>query len=101
MHTSNDQGQHILVAECKTAEQEALVVVHQILEMQRSGKYRWGDIAILYRLRNIAPLFEAKLKEHSIPHANVSKLALTDRAEVKDVLVRLVVKLLILYVFNL
>jgi superfamily I DNA/RNA helicase len=48
---------------------------------------RWGDMAVLFRIRNVASDFEKQLKELGIPFTAVGKVPLADREEVKDILV--------------
>ena len=73
--------------QCKNVDDEAATVGKLITDLHKSGKYCWGDFAILYRLRNVSPPFEKLLKALSVPYAAVGKVSLTDREEVKDILV--------------
>lgn len=82
------EGNRVTVLQCKNTDEESAVVAKLISDLHKTGKYRWGDIAILYRLRNVSPPFEKQLKNRSIPYTAVGKVSLTEREEIKDILVR-------------
>jgi len=57
-----------------------------IEELTLTGKYRYKDIAVLYRMSAVSRVFEQHFLRESIPHRVVGGMRFFDRAEIKDII---------------
>ena len=51
-----------------------------------SGKYRYKDIAVLYRMSAVSRMFEQYFLREGVPHRVVGGMRFFDRAEIKDII---------------
>jgi DNA helicase II / ATP-dependent DNA helicase PcrA len=84
--TDNNEGEPIVVVECKDERDEAERVVHFIKEEIRKNKYNLRDFVILYRTNAQSRSFEDELRRERLPYTIVGSIAFYKRKEVKDIL---------------
>lgn len=65
---------------------EAENIAHKIHRMVSSGKYKYGDFAILMRVNALSFPFEEKLLNYNIPHLIYGGFKFFERQEIKNVL---------------
>lgn len=89
--TENPMSEKIVTIEAETGESEAQQVIEEIQNLQ--GKYRYSDIAILYRTNAQSRAFEETLVRAGISYRLVGGFKFYERKEIKDLLayLRLVV----------
>lgn len=83
--TARDKGELIHNLLASNERQEAQFVAQEI-ERLRSEGYRYGDIAVLYRMNALSRLYEQAFLERGLPYRVVRGTAFYERKEVKDVL---------------
>lgn len=83
--TARDQGEliHNLLA---SNEREEAFFVGQEIERLRSEGYRYGDMAVLYRMNALSRVYEQAFLERALPYRVVRGTAFYERKEVKDVI---------------
>ncbi|CUU05212.1 DNA helicase-2 / ATP-dependent DNA helicase PcrA [Candidatus Thermokryptus mobilis] len=84
--TDNNEGEPIVVVECKDERDEAERVVHFIKEEIRKNKYNLRDFVILYRTNAQSRSFEDELRRERLPYTIVGSIAFYKRKEIKDIL---------------
>ncbi len=67
-----------------TAEEEAEVIVDEILSQKQVETREWEDFAILFRMNAQSRLLEQALRQREIPYRVVGGMSFFDRREVKD-----------------
>ncbi len=65
---------------------EAYYVAEQVHKLVRSGKYRYGDIAVLYRMNALSRTVESALREQRIPYRVLGGQRFYERKEIRDVM---------------
>lgn len=83
--TARDKGELIQNLLASNERQEAYFVAQEI-ERLRSEGYRYGDMAVLYRMNALSRLYEQAFLERGLPYRVVRGTAFYERKEVKDVL---------------
>lgn len=83
--TAAGPGKKVSVLMARSDMEESSSIVDEIDRAIDEG-YRYGDIAILYRMNALSRGFEQALLERAIPHRVVRGVAFYDRREVKDVI---------------
>lgn len=78
------EGPRIEVWPCNSPDHEADKTVLDLVKQRFEFRDSHANYAILYRSNHQARLFEAKLREHRIPYKLTGGTAFFDRAEVKD-----------------
>jgi len=68
------------------AEEEAEMIVGEILAAQRNEQRAWEDFAILFRMNAQSRPIELALRESKIPYRVVGGMSFFDRREIKDVI---------------
>jgi DNA helicase II / ATP-dependent DNA helicase PcrA len=79
-------GDPVKVVCVEDEEREAQGVVADICQRVQHGEARFQDCAILFRTQTQPRLFEAALRERSVPYVLVGGPSFFDRKEVRDVL---------------
>ena len=69
-----------------TAEDEAQIIVEEIMAQAQSESRPWEDFAILFRMNAQSRLLEQNLREHEVPYRVVGGMSFFDRREIKDLL---------------
>ncbi len=65
---------------------EAYFVAEQIHKLVGSGKFRYGDIAVLYRMNALSRTIESALREQRIPYRVLGGQRFYERKEIRDVM---------------
>lgn len=65
---------------------EAYFVAEQIHKLIASGKFRYGDIAVLYRMNALSRTMESALREQRIPYRVLGGQRFYERKEIRDVM---------------
>ncbi|MBN1891962.1 MAG: UvrD-helicase domain-containing protein [Clostridiales bacterium] len=65
---------------------EAYYVAEQIHKLTAGGAFRYGDIAILYRMNALSRTVEAALREQRIPYRVLGGQRFYERKEIRDVM---------------
>jgi len=74
---------HLLLGDSER--QEALFVAEETERLRNEG-YRYGDVAVLYRMNALSRVYEQAFLEGGIPYRVVRGTAFYERKEIKDVL---------------
>ncbi len=83
LRTNREQGADVQVWFLRDEKAEADALVREINELTRN--YRYGDIAVLYRVNALSRVLEQALLESQIPYRIVRGTSFYDRKEVRDV----------------
>lgn len=84
--TSNNQGEKIEYYRATDELDESTNIAKTIKDLTVSNKYKYKDMAILYRMNAQSRIFEETLLKSSIPYVMVGGLKFYDRKEIRDVL---------------
>ena len=79
-------GEPVQLRQCVDEVEEADATVKEIQWLDRAGKQRLGEIAILFRTGIQARVFETHLRAAALPYVLVGGPSFFDRKEVRDVL---------------
>lgn len=82
--TENGRGEPIRICRCPSDRHEAAWVMSEIMFLRQ--RYRFSDIAILYRTNHQSRVVEEECLKHRIPYRIVGGMRYYDRKEVKDIL---------------
>ena len=85
MRAHLDQGSVPQVWSCANSDHEAQVVIDDIIEYQKSGKFL-GEVAILYRSNTQIPPFEDQLRLAQIPYTVIGGQKFYEKKEIKDLI---------------
>ena len=81
-----EAGERLHVIKAYTEQEEAVMIVADILERMRSRRAQYQDFAILYRTNSQSRALEEQLRRRNIPYMIYSGNSFFDRAEVKDMM---------------
>lgn len=84
--TDRRGGDPIVVCQADTEQEEGRFVAAEIRRNVESGKWRYGDHAVLYRTNAQSRVIEETLIKAEIPYRIVGGIRFYDRKEIKDVL---------------
>ena len=84
--TDQDDGSKLTLYTANNEYDEAQFVAEQSKNLVESGRYRYGDIAVLYRANSLSLTFENALMNYDIPHVIVKGRHFFERAEIRDAL---------------
>ncbi|MBE0479688.1 MAG: UvrD-helicase domain-containing protein [Dehalococcoidia bacterium] len=84
--TENKAGEALVVAEAYNEQDEAYFVVNEVEKLVRSGKWRAGDCAVMYRTNAQSRAIEEAFIRYGFPYRLVGATRFYERREVKDVL---------------
>lgn len=82
--TSSERGSLVRALLARNDAEESAFLADEIESLVGDG-YRYGEIAILYRMNALSRGYEQTLLERGIPHRIVRGVAFYERREVKDV----------------
>lgn len=91
LYTQRHDSSLITLHRAETQKSEALYICERINELVVSGKYKYRDIAVLYRMNAISSSIEQSMSASGIPHVTLSGQSFFERMEIKDVLAYLYV----------
>lgn len=83
--TSRKGGEQIILRKCDDQNYEARYIVEKIEGLVASGKYKYSDIAILYRANAQSNVIERIFAKSAIPYRMYGGLRFNDRKEIRDV----------------
>lgn len=83
--TAKERGMPIHVLLAQNQRDEAHFIAKEIESLHEDG-YRFGEIAVLYRINAMSRTYEQALLESGIPYRVVRGVAFYERREVKDIL---------------
>ena len=86
LFTTGADGPPVYLHGARDDREEASAVVDLMAGLARRCGYRWGDMAIFYRVSALSRVFEDALRARNIPYRVVGGIRFYDRAEVKDVI---------------
>ena len=81
-----ESGERIRLLKAYTEQEEAIMIVAEILERMRTDRAQYQDFAILYRTNSQSRALEEQLRRRNIPYMIYSGNSFFDRAEVKDMM---------------
>lgn len=84
LHTDNPGGRRVRLANYRDQREEAADIARRIAEQVASGRRRFGDFAIFYRVNALSRTFEFALREHGVPFQLIHALEFYQRKEIKD-----------------
>ncbi|MCQ2159043.1 MAG: UvrD-helicase domain-containing protein [Bacteroidales bacterium] len=85
-YSEGEQGDRIRIIQSFSAEEEAVLVVSDLIEKMRLHHAQYSDFAILYRTNAQSRSFEEVLRRRNIPYMIYSGNSFFDRAEVRDLM---------------
>ena len=83
--TRNDKGNLITVVEGYNEDEEAHLVLKEIVRILDSGKHSQKDIAVMYRVNTQSRTFEMACQKYRIPYQIVGGIKFYQRKEIKDI----------------
>ena len=84
--TENAEGDPIRLLLFEDAEAEANGLAEEITRLVATGKRKYSDFAIFYRVNALSRLFETALSRHHVPFQIASGYSFFERAEVRDLI---------------
>ena len=84
--TKNPVGAAITYYNAMDERDEARFVVEQAQQLIRSGRFTYGDMAVLYRVNTQSRVFEEMLIKSGISYSMVGGVKFYDRKEIRDVM---------------
>ncbi|MBQ9113095.1 MAG: UvrD-helicase domain-containing protein [Clostridia bacterium] len=91
LYTERHDSSRITLHRAETQKSEAVYICERINELVVSGRYKYRDIAVLYRLNAISNAIETTMSASGIPHLTLSGQSFYERMEIKDLLAYLYV----------
>lgn len=79
------EGDSIEFHEAATDKEEAAFIMEAAKKMNRTGKYSYGDMVVLYRTNAQSRSIEDILRRNQVPYQIVGGLKFYDRKEIKDI----------------
>lgn len=86
LRTDGNDGDKIIVMNADTQAIEASWTADTIKHMVQRGKFKYSDIAILYRMNALSRSEESALRDKGIPFRIYGGMRFYDRKEIKDIL---------------
>ena len=84
LFTDNPTGDPVTLHEAFSEEDEALWAVDEVSRLSRTGRFRNGDCAIMYRINAQSRAFEDQCMRQGIPYRLVGGVRFYHRKEIKD-----------------
>lgn len=86
LYTENEAGRPVRLVTYATHHDEARDIAARIVAEVASGRRRWRDFAVFYRINALSRALESALREHGAPYQLVHGLEFFQRKEIRDVL---------------
>ena len=80
------EGEKIVLRECFDQADEGRYIIDEISKAVLSGKRRYSDFAVLYRINELARSLETAFAKSGVPHRIIGAMRFYDRKEIKDML---------------
>ena len=80
------EGDKITLHECIDQHDEGRYIIGEINRAVLSGKRRYSDFAVLYRVNELARSLETSFAKGGVPHRIIGSMRFYDRKEIKDML---------------
>lgn len=87
--TENKSGEPVRCLVMKNQYEEGNFVSKHISKLVRAGGWRYGDVAVLYRMNSMAEPIERAMTSSSVPYKVIGGRSFYDRREIKDCLAML------------
>ena len=84
--TENETGSKVTFIQCASDRSETNFVAKEIRRLVANENFKYGEIAILYRINAQSRAFEEKLMQTDIPYIIVGGIKFYERKEIKDIL---------------
>ncbi len=84
LYTSNPTGDPVTLHEAFSEEDEALWAVDEVSRLTRTGRFRNGDCAVMYRINAQSRAFEDQCMRQGVPYRLVGGVRFYHRKEIKD-----------------
>ena len=84
LFTNNPTGDPVTLHEAFSEEDEALWAVDEVSRLTRTGRFRNGDCAIMYRINAQSRAFEDQCMRQGVPYRLVGGVRFYHRKEIKD-----------------
>jgi DNA helicase-2/ATP-dependent DNA helicase PcrA len=91
LYTERQNGSRLVLHRAETQKSEAVYICERINELVMSGKYKYRDMAVLYRVNAVSSSIETTMSASGIPHVTLSGQSFYERMEIKDALAYLYV----------
>ena len=85
-YSEGEDGEKIHIIRTGSEQEEAMLIVSEILGRMRSDRAQYQDFAILYRTNSQSRALEEQLRRRNIPYMIYSGNSFFERAEVKDMM---------------
>ena len=86
LYTEENEGDKVFTKKLVSGKSEGEYVAREILSLVQSQKFKYSDIAVLYRSNYITVDFEQALTARGIPYKIFGGMKFYQRKEIKDVL---------------
>lgn len=86
LYTDNDVGSNIIYYNASTQDRESNWVINKIKLLMHNDKYKYSDIAILYRSNFVSRNIEQELIRTNIPYFIFGGFKFYQRKEIKDMI---------------
>jgi len=84
--TSNAEGVPVRLLVYDFGESEADGIAREIRRQVDSGKHRWSDFSVFYRVNALSRLFETAFSRYEVPCQVAAGYSFFERAEVRDLI---------------
>ena len=84
--TPNPQGVPVRLRQFADGDMEADVIAAEISQAVRTGKRRYADFAVFYRINALSRSTETALSRHGVPFQVAAGVSFYDRAEIRDLI---------------
>ena len=84
--TESEPGEKITFLRAENHIEESRFIASEISRLVAGKKFKFGDVAILYRLNALSRNLEGALRDEGIPYRIFGGMRFYDRKEIKDVL---------------
>lgn len=84
--TDKGQGDKVTILRAEDEQDEAAKIVTEIIELKNANKYKYGQMAVLYRAHAQSRALEEELVRSGISYQIFGGVKFYDRKEIKDIL---------------
>jgi len=86
LFTDNAEGRPVRLTTYANQEDEARDIANQIAEAVTSGRRKYRDFAVFYRMNALSRGFEIAFRERGVPYQIVNGVEFFQRKEIKDII---------------